>query len=227
MLTYISFVVASGYIYFALSKIQSIRKNDLILFILTAAIVQQIGGEIIPHIHLFITRGEIPRFWQPSRYPGRFFHSVFLSLLIYVIFICHQLKWPKMKVLDHFITAAILMSAIGRIGCYMQGCCLGKPTDLPWGVAFPKTPDIIRHPVQLYMFAAETSLFLIMVFVQKIKKYDGQVFWVGLFLYSIYRFSIEFVRTNPIFILGLSHAQSFSVISGVVSLYFLIRQRNK
>ena len=53
------------------------------------------------------------------------------------------------------------------------------------------------------------------------EKYDGQTFWVGIFLYSIYRFLIEFYRTNPIFLYGLTHAQFFSIITLSISGFYL------
>jgi hypothetical protein len=61
-----------------------------------------------------------------------------------------------MDVLAIGLTAALLF---GRIGCFLNGCCYGKPTDLPWGVRFPYgsfsyssqvSPDLHRHRPQPY-----------------------------------------------------------------------------
>jgi phosphatidylglycerol:prolipoprotein diacylglycerol transferase len=57
--------------------------------------------------------------------------------------------------------------ALGRIGCFMGGCCHGRPTGLPWGVTFPESPFFggpvgqPLHPVQLYEAGAEALLALI------------------------------------------------------------------
>jgi phosphatidylglycerol:prolipoprotein diacylglycerol transferase len=54
--------------------------------------------------------------------------------------------------------------ALGRMGCFMAGCCYGRPTSLPWGVRFPASPlfagpvGVKLHPVQLYEAAAELAL---------------------------------------------------------------------
>jgi phosphatidylglycerol:prolipoprotein diacylglycerol transferase len=71
-------------------------------------------------------------------------------ILLYIRY--HQL--PMRHYLD--VLAIGLMAALvfGRIGCFMNGCCYGKPTELPWGVRFPYAsfvyhsqvrPDLDRH----------------------------------------------------------------------------------
>lgn len=211
------------YLYWSVSKIQYIRKKDLILFLLILFFVQQVGGTIIPYVWRLMQRGTLVHLVNQYS-PGRFFHSVFISALIYVILTCKLLKWPLSKVLDKFIIAAILASAIGRIGCFMQGCCRGKPTTLPWRIYFPAHPLDGLHPTQLYMFGAETVLFLALLYVDKHKKYDGFTFWTGVLLYSTYRFLIEFVRINPVFILGLTYAQVFSVLTFGLSFLVLLKK---
>jgi len=51
---------------------------------------------------------------------------------------------------DAFALAGILALGIGRLGCFLGGCCYGRPTDLPWGVVFPEVGPPARHPLQLY-----------------------------------------------------------------------------
>ena len=55
---------------------------------------------------------------------------------------------------------------ITRIGCFLNGCCFGTPTDQPWGVAFPKGSipwhifgDTHLHPSQLYSSLYGLGLF--------------------------------------------------------------------
>jgi hypothetical protein len=54
------------------------------------------------------------------------------------------------ELLDALAPAGILALAIGRIGCFLGGCCYGRPTALPWGVVFPEVGPPARHPLQLY-----------------------------------------------------------------------------
>src|SRR5262245_47487951 len=51
---------------------------------------------------------------------------------------------------DAVAPAGILALGIGRLGCFLAGCCWGRPTDLPWGVVFPELGPPPRHPLQLY-----------------------------------------------------------------------------
>jgi len=59
---------------------------------------------------------------------------------------------------DAFAPAGMVALGIGRLGCFLAGCCWGKPTDLPWGVVFPELGPPARHPVQLYSAALDALL---------------------------------------------------------------------
>jgi phosphatidylglycerol---prolipoprotein diacylglyceryl transferase len=60
--------------------------------------------------------------------------------------------------MDVFAPAGIVALAIGRVGCFLAGCCWGMPTDLAWGVVFPELGPPARHPVQLYSAALDAVL---------------------------------------------------------------------
>lgn len=192
--------------------------------IVTGYLVQMIGGEILPVLYLHLRDGGWPRLYYSNSYAGRFFHSVYLSIFVYVLFISKKLKWPLWPVLDRFMIAAMLMSGIGRIGCFLQGCCGGKPSNLPWCIRFPSSTEYV-HPTQLYMMATEIFLFALLFFVQKKQKYAGFTFWLGVFLYCIYRFLIEYLRVNPIAYFGLTHAQIFSLFMAVLAAIMLFRKK--
>ena len=127
--------------------------------------------------------------------------------------------------MDNLMVSTMIMSAMGRIGCLAQGCCLGKPTNVPWAIRFPFNPDVAVHPTQIYMFFGELAILVILMRLQQKRQYDGQTFWVGIFLYSIYRFLIEFYRTNPVFLYGLTHAQFFSIITFCISGFYLYSKK--
>jgi hypothetical protein len=61
---------------------------------------------------------------------------------------------------DALAPAGILALAIGRIGCFLGGCCYGRPTALPWGVVFPEIGPPARHPLQLYSAGLDLLLAL-------------------------------------------------------------------
>lgn len=91
----------------------------------------------------------------------------------------------------------------GRLGCFLAGCCHGKPTELPWGVVFSDPASLARplntplHPTQLYSSAFALLLFVLMwVGYRRWRRFDGQVFLWFVALYSAVRFLIEFLRND-------------------------------
>ena len=89
--------------------------------------------------------------------------------------------------------------AIGRIGCFLVGDDYGRPTDLPWGVAFPEglpPTDIPVHPTQLYEMAALLPVVWLLIRWRRQGVADRIVFGRYLVLAGIIRFAIEFVRVN-------------------------------
>ncbi len=126
---------------------------------------------------------------------------------------------------------------LGRIGCFLGGCCFGKPTGGAWGVVFPEGSDAYAfyggeaavHPTQLYEAAFLLALFFVLFFW--LKK-DALPFYC--ILYGIGRFCIEFLRADDrgsLFGALLSPSQILSlaliVLGGAVLAVRLLRARKK
>ena len=69
---------------------------------------------------------------------------------------------PARELLDALAPAGILALAIGRIGCFLAGCCYGRPSAVPWAVVFPDLGPPARHPLQLYSAASDLGLLLLL-----------------------------------------------------------------
>jgi len=69
---------------------------------------------------------------------------------------------PAGELLDAMVPAGLLALAIGRLGCFLAGCCYGRPTTLPWSVVFPALGPPARHPLQLYSAAGDLLLYLLL-----------------------------------------------------------------
>ncbi len=116
------------------------------------------------------------------------------------------MTWLKdvsvLKILDVFAPSLALGIAIGRIGCYFNGCCFGVPTDLPWAVIFPQScpagsifPHDAIHPTQIYAVIYGTILYFTMLWAEKkFKTGDGFTFGIFMIGYGILRFSNETLR---------------------------------
>ncbi|MEI6875672.1 MAG: prolipoprotein diacylglyceryl transferase family protein [Spirochaetota bacterium] len=106
---------------------------------------------------------------------------------------------------DPFAPALALGLAIGRVGCFLNGCCYGIPSDLPWACDFGD--GIQRHPTQIYSAVFDLGLFAYLWLVRASVVTRGELFRRFLYLFGIFRFLIEFLRDTPKVLLGLSGFQ--------------------
>jgi len=115
-------------------------------------------------------------------------------------------RMPALATSDAFAPGLALGHAIGRVGCFAAGCCYGKPTNHFWGVTFTNplaqtwvgTPlNIPLEPTQLFESAVELVNFIILMWLLKRKKFDGQVVAAYFFLYGVARYFLEFIRDDP------------------------------
>jgi len=104
-------------------------------------------------------------------------------------------------------TGAAAGQALGRIGCLLVGDDYGRPTDLPWGLTFPKgSPPTLDpvHPTQLYEAA---WLVLVALFLWRRRRSSPFLFGEYLALNGLGRFFVETLRVNPRVALGLTEPQ--------------------
>jgi phosphatidylglycerol:prolipoprotein diacylglycerol transferase len=157
-----------------------------------------------------------------------FLGGLFAVLLVIVLY-ARIRKINLLKLFDAITPGTMLGYAIARIGCFLNGCCFGLPTKVPWGLSFPfgslaysYFPQQHIHPTQLYSSASMFLAFLIIVFLYKRKKYDGYILAWGLILYSIYRFVVESFRFSTIHQLGLTPSQWLVLVVGGLAAFSLI-----
>ncbi len=102
-----------------------------------------------------------------------------------------------------------LGQAIGRIGCFLNGCCYGR--SVAWGIYFPVHGQHL-HPTQLYDTGMLLGIFFILKYLQKSSTRRGEVFAAYLVLASVERFINEFFRADhTVAAMGLSIFQWVSV----------------
>ena len=114
----------------------------------------------------------------------------------------HKVRLPFWKTADIFTPTVAFGIFLTRIGCFLNGCCYGTPTSLPWGVIFPSgsIPDaefgrLPIHPTQLYSSLFGLILFGFLVWYNKMKKFEGSTFSIFLMADALFRFFIEFIRS--------------------------------
>jgi len=100
---------------------------------------------------------------------------------------------------DAFAPGIALGQGVGRIGCFMAGCCYGKETELPWAVTFTHPLSLAPlhvplHPTQIYHSLAGFFTFFLILVSRRWLNGAGQLFGLFLAAYGSLRFVIEFYR---------------------------------
>ena len=150
-----------------------------------------------------------------------------------------------LALLDILGPAMALAHAFGRVSCFMQGCCFGKPAPngFPFAVCFPaESPAAYRYPsllpgtsgsvpvypVQLFESAGNILMCIILLLLLRKRKYAGTIGGIYLVLYGLMRFLIEFMRGDHTdSILGLTPSQFIAVaiaIPGGIIVYLTARK---
>ena len=139
------------------------------------------------------------------------------------IWVARRQALPGWKTLDVMAPPFVLAHAVGRIGCFLNGCCYGKPSSVPWAVVFPN--DLVsRHPVQLYEAAALVGIFFLLTRAERSNPRPGTVTLIYGFFYGGWRFFIEYFRgDNPVVALGLTVFQWLSI--GLIALVWILSAR--
>jgi phosphatidylglycerol:prolipoprotein diacylglycerol transferase len=140
--------------------------------------------------------------------------------------------FPLLPYLDVVAPSLALGIAVGRVGCFLNGCCFGDLCPgIPWGVSFPRpSPPWLEHvreglipsdaawslpvhPTQLYSVVDGLVLLLLLSAYYPLRRRDGQVMALLMVTYPITRFLVEYLRNDEaVFFLGMTISQNISVL---------------
>ena len=125
---------------------------------------------------------ESSSFWMGG---GFVFYGSLIAILVIFFFMVKVFKLLTLKECGLFVPGAAFGHAIGRIGCFLAGCCFGHSEHIFY---------FDSHPVQLY--EALMLIFLGFIFLKRIneQKFTQSVLFQYVFSYSIVRFVLEFFR---------------------------------
>lgn len=156
-----------------------------------------------------------------SRGGMSWFGGLVLGLISGLIYLKKK-KQKIYEILDLAVPFLALAQSLGRIGCFLNGCCFGK--ESVYGIYFP-VHGLVLIPTQLYSSFILLLIFIILRFIQLRPHRLGQVFYAYLFLYSIKRFFIEFLRAdNKLIIFDLTLFQLISIAIFIIATLKLINR---
>ncbi len=209
--------------------------EDLLTWVILGVILGGRLGYVLFYkpAHYLANPAEILVIWQG----GMSFHGGFLGVVIAAWIWSGRNKVPRLSLADAMALGVAPGVLLGRIANFINAELWGRPTDLPWGVAFPgyyaqdcgqAVGEICaRHPSQLYEALLEGlilgALLIYLAFRRGALKRPGVVAGVFFAGYGIARFLVEFVRQpDPQFIsdgnpLGLAlHVGGYGLTMGQI-----------
>jgi phosphatidylglycerol:prolipoprotein diacylglycerol transferase len=198
--------------------------GDMAIWLLISGVLGARLMFVILNPSLFsITRPfDLLKIWEG----GLVFYGGVIAAIPVAIFILKKKGVQVWDFGDLVMPYLALAHGIGRVGCFLNGCCFGKPSNLPWALSFPKlvdetgvvvgspvyehqlyyceppliTADAARslpvHPTQLYSALGLAIICGLLLLLWKKRSFKGQIFWSYLLLYSVFRFGIEFLRDD-------------------------------
>jgi prolipoprotein diacylglyceryltransferase len=226
---------------------QKIPFRSVLLLLATTSLLTIIGSRLftIPLAQWgnFLFTG------SPSEFPGRSAIGGLLFGLAGLILTQKFLGTGK-PIIDLYAWTAPLSLGIQKIGCFLNGCCYGRPSDLPWSIQYPVGSNahynhllngmidenaawsLNVHPVQLYEVLCFFTIAYIVWRSRSVWKKNFSILLFAFSLFFIFRFSIEFLRDpdssgfNNNIILGVRVFQWYLLISGIVcSLALLVYEK--
>jgi phosphatidylglycerol:prolipoprotein diacylglycerol transferase len=214
------------------AKMTTDQLNTLCFFSILIGIAGARLFYVVQYWHQF--RGHLPDVVRIDK-GGLVYYGGFLLVLAFIYLYCRKNKLSVLRVMDVCAPGLALGHAFGRVGCFLNGCCFGKPGGGAFGSLYPagseafmKYGHVALHPVQLYEAVMNLALFPLLFLLTR-KEGKGISTATYLILYGLIRFTDEFFRGDHSapFMLGMTRAQVIGLVLipiGAALLIYRIRQ---
>jgi phosphatidylglycerol:prolipoprotein diacylglycerol transferase len=238
-----AFLAAYAQLAWAMKRVEAGDADDASTLMLWAGLAGIVGGKVYYAAlyrdwHLLFDRS------------GLVWYGGFLAGAAAIVYVMRTRRLPLWPTLDAATLGLAVGYAIGRIGCFLVGDDYGRPTDLPWGVAFPvglppTRAGLLRsdfgidvpasvsddtllkvHPTQIYETLAALVIWGVGLWLLRRRPRAGVVALTVLALLALERFAVEFLRAKDDRFLGpLTLAQAISL--GVLAVVAVIALRRR
>jgi phosphatidylglycerol:prolipoprotein diacylglycerol transferase len=191
----------------------------------------------VQHPEAFHQPGDLFRTWQG----GNVFYGCILGGLTGSVLYWMRRPFPFWRMADAVAPAVAIGAALGRIGCFLNGCCHGAVCMLPWAVRFPAGShawarqvndglisaearlSLPVHPTQLYSALAAFLVTGLLLLYARRGHRPGKVMALLMLAYSATRWPIEALRSDePAVFAGMTWSQNIStaLILGGLAVWF-------
>ncbi|MGQ9476457.1 MAG: prolipoprotein diacylglyceryl transferase [Actinomycetota bacterium] len=227
----LAFVVGMwiSYMYLRRKFVDAYVVFELVLAAAMGGIIGARAFYVLGHWREFSSRWwEAFKFWNVQ---GLVFYGGFILGILAAVAVVRWRGISAGLVLDSGGLAVPAALAVARVGCYLNGCCYGKSSGLPWAVTFPLKTQVEMgmpfnpvHPTQIYELLMDLGIFILLLAVHKRFRYRGSTMLAFVMLYAMARFVNEFFRyhTDP---RGNLFFQLLSVTAFVVAGLVLVFRR--
>ena len=174
-------------------KLSSLFALDLYIFVLLGSFL---GARLFYVLYqepgfYFSNPEQIIYFWNG----GYVFFGGFLGAVGAGALFCLNKKESMQRWLNFSMMLLSLGYSIGRLACFLSGCCYGAETQVSWAVFMH---GAMRHPTQLYASLSEFFIFLILILIEKKKGFEAYfVLPIWLILHGLGRMFMEYYRDDP------------------------------
>lgn len=197
----VAFLVGT-YLAMVEARRRALDEDKIINVVLVALVAAVFGARalyVIEHLQEFRQEwGSVLAMWQGGlTLYGGIVAGAFAGLVA-----ARRMGLPRWMVADALTPSLALGTMFGRVGCFLNGCCYGRPTTLPWGVKFPHDSfaylefgDTPVQPSQLYNAALGAVLFAVLWSRRSHFRVPGVMFWTFIVAFALARVPIDMTRS--------------------------------
>tara|TARA_B100001063_G_C16752770_1_gene551214 strand:+ start:28 stop:822 length:795 start_codon:yes stop_codon:yes gene_type:complete len=207
--------------------------DDLITYLIISIIIGgRLGYVIFYNLEYYFSNPfDILKVWEG----GMSFHGALIGIIIGTYIFSIKKKIPTFFLLDIIACVSPIGIFLGRVANFVNAELIGKATSVSWGVVFPSTDMLLRHPSQIYEAILEgIVLFIILnITIFKLRYEMGRCSYLFLIFYGFFRIISEFFR-EPDYQLGylfnfftMGTILSFFMILGGLIVLAILRKKNE
>ncbi len=221
-----------------LAVAQGLPSRPALVCAVAAAVVVLAGSRVA----YWLTQPEAWReglrfLWQPTML-GFALPGGLVAALLVVAGMCRLWGLSVWTMYDALAPALGLAGSLLRVGCFLNGCCFGRETALPWGVVFPPgspahldqasrrfdilfaTPRPV-HPTQLYELGAALAAALLALWLMRRRAPAGVPAMAALLWFVVFRWANRVLRPGgPLFGWLLYHLAQAALVCSIAMVFW-------